>query len=191
MSKTMDNKETIFDEGQPVDLPMMLDARETRAQIERDLLEELESQDQGSLLVMTMAVPGPIKANEHLNQAFAEILIEIKKVLSLTNVLEEVKREEETGFEYYALTSLSPSSLKPLLVDIEETHPLGRLFDLDVVFLNENAEIEGTSRTELGLPVRRCFICERPAKECGRSRRHSVPELQAEISTRILNYFEN
>jgi len=181
---------SVFNEGVQVNLPSMLAARETRVQIEKNLLSHLDDNNAGSLLVMTMAVPGPIKANAHLNQAFDEVLAEVKKVFTLTNVLDEVKREEDTGWEYYALTSLTAASLKTLMVDIEETHPLGRLFDLDVVYLGKNGEIEGTSRTELGLPTRRCFICDRPAKECGRSRRHSVEELQAEISKRINSYFD-
>ncbi|MEY8292793.1 citrate lyase holo-[acyl-carrier protein] synthase [Carnobacteriaceae bacterium 52-44] len=57
------------------------------------------------------------------------------------------------------------------MVNIEENHPLGRLFDLDVLMLDQNNEVQGKSRTKLGLPVRRCFLCERPAKDCGRSRR--------------------
>ncbi|HLR88779.1 MAG TPA: citrate lyase holo-[acyl-carrier protein] synthase [Atopostipes sp.] len=77
------------------------------------------------------------------------------------------------------------------MVNIEENHPLGRLFDLDVLMLDQNNEVQGKSRTKLGLPVRRCFLCERPAKDCGRSRRHTVLELQEEISNRIQNYFKN
>ncbi len=187
----MRTEQTIFNEGETIDLMAMLDAREQRAALEYNLLSHLENDNPGSLLVMTMAVPGPIKTNKVLNDVFEDLLEEVIQVLKPERTLEEMKRVKNTGLEYYALTSLSPSELKPLMVEIEEKHPLGRLFDLDVVFLNEKNTVTGTSRTDLGLPVRRCFICDRPAKECGRSRRHSVEELQMEISKQILRYLNN
>lgn len=187
----MKTEQTIFNEGEAIDLMAMLDAREQRAALEHDLLSHLDNDNPGSLLVMTMAVPGPIKTNKTLNGVFDDLLEEVKQVLKPERMIEEMKRVKNTGLEYYALTSLSPSELKPLMVKIEEEHPLGRLFDLDVVFLNEKNAVTGTSRTDLGLPVRRCFICDRPAKECGRSRRHSVEELQMEISERILHYLSS
>lgn len=184
----MKTEQTIFNKGKPVDLLAMLDAREQRAHIEQVLLDKLETE--GSLFVMTMAIPGPIKSNTKLDQAFDELLNEVTEVLNHDQIIQTLKREEETGLEYYALSKTSPREMKTILVQIEEEHPLGRLFDLDVVFLDEDGNLQGTSRTELGLPVRRCFICDRPAKDCGRSRRHSVAELQNEISKRILDYFK-
>ena len=35
------------------------------------------------------------------------------------------------------------------------------------------------TRAEIGLPERRCLICERPARECIRARRHTADELLA------------
>ena len=187
----MTTEKTIFNNGKAVDLLAMLDAREQRASLEYALLSNLENKYQGCLLVMTMAIPGPIKTNAKLDLAFENLLSEVKQILNTEHIVQEIKREKNTGLEYYALNYLAPYELKPLMVKIEEEHPLGRLFDLDIVFLNENNTVEGTSRTELGLPVRHCFICDRSAKECGRSRRHSVKELQTEISKRILRYLNN
>ncbi len=57
---------------------------------------------------------------------------------------------------------------------IKKEPSLGRLFDLDVI------RPDGTQvgRTELGLPQRLCLLCGNPAKDCARSRRHTVAELQ-------------
>lgn len=185
----MTREQTIFNNGVEVDLMAMLDAREQRAQIEQSLLNQLKAD--ASLLVMTMAIPGPIKASTKLDIAFDEMLAEVQQKIKPDQIVHELKREETTGWEYYALSKTSPREMKTIFVQLEEQHPLGRIFDLDVVFLDESGNLQGTSRTEFRLPVRRCFICDRPAKDCGRSRRHSVKELQAEISKRILNYFEN
>ncbi|MDY5959933.1 MAG: citrate lyase holo-[acyl-carrier protein] synthase, partial [Lactobacillus amylovorus] len=53
------------------------------------------------------------------------------------------------------------------------------LFYADVLEKYKNAAI---SRRDLGPSPRKCFICDRPAKECARSRRHSVAEMQDYIS---------
>ncbi len=186
----MNKYPTIFSSGKEVDLPAMLNARDERVHFQRALLGKTTKEDNYSLLVMTMAIPGPIKTNDILNKAFDYMVNHVKESKNDLAILHELKREEYTGYEYYILSSLSPREMKEFAVDIEETHPLGRLFDIDVLKLNDKNEIEGTSRTQLGLPIRRCFICNESAKDCGRSRRHSVEELQTEISQQILSYFE-
>lgn len=184
----MSTNNSLFETGPLIDLPAILNAREERFYIQQDLLGQLDSGRGGSLLLMTMAIPGPIKTNDRLNQVFDEMVIEVKQTFNDEAIVKDGKREKETGFEYYLLSAISPREMKELMVEIEENHPLGRFFDLDVLFLNKNGNVEGTSRTQLGLPVRKCFICDRPAKECGRSRRHSVEELQQKISEAIINY---
>lgn len=184
----MSMNKSLFESGPLIDLPAILTAREERFHLQQKLLGQVDSEASGSLLLMTMAIPGPIKTNDRLNQVFDEMVIEVRQTFNDEAIVKDVKREKETGFEYYLLSALSPREMKELMVKIEENHPLGRLFDLDVLFLNEEGHVEGTSRTQLGLPVRKCFICDRPAKECGRSRRHSVEELQQKISQEIIKY---
>ena len=41
--------------------------------------------------------------------------------------------------------------IKTIMIDFEEHHPLGRLFDLDVMNLSESGK--QLSRTSLGFPV--------------------------------------
>lgn len=185
----MNNIHSIFTSGKEVDLPAMLNARDERVYFQRKLFNKTTPEENNSLLVMTMAIPGPIKTNELLNKTFDYMVEYVNNSLKSEDILYKLKREEYTGYEYFILSTLSPREMKELAVSIEETHPIGRLFDLDVLKLNIENQIEGTSRTQLGLPVRRCFICNEPAKDCGRSRRHSVEELQIEISTKILSFF--
>lgn len=184
----MDLNRSIFLTGKEVELPAMLDAREQRAHLQQAMLGKMTYEDKNSLLVMTMAIPGPIKSNEALNEAFDQMVDYIHNKMNTSKIVRTFKREEYTGYEYYILSTLSPREMKEFAVNIEETHPLGRLYDIDVLKLNESNLIEGTSRTQLGLPVRTCFICDQPAKECGRSRRHTVEELQLEISKQIRKF---
>ena len=56
---------------------------------------------------------------------------------------------------------------------IEEAHPLGRLFDIDVL----DSEGHKLSRPQ----YRPCLICGNQAQLCARTRRHTVAEMQAKI----------
>ena len=63
--------------------------------------------------------------------------------------------------------------VKEKMTALEESRPLGRLFDIDI--LDANGE-------KLSRPIpRRCLICDEQAQVCARSRRHSVEELMAKI----------
>lgn len=76
--------------------------------------------------------------------------------------------------------------LKELCLSIEESHPLGRIFDLDVYHADGNA----VHRSDLGMSPRRCFICGAPAAECARSQRHSQEALLEYIDGRINSFFQ-
>lgn len=86
-----------------------------------------------------------------------------------------------TGPEALYVLDVDPKVLKATLIDLEEHHPIGRLWDFDVITTSGVA----LSRTHLGNPARRCLICDRPARECGRSRRHSIVELRHKIQTMV------
>ena len=169
---------TLFTEGERVTLEEMLDVREKRVAIQRELLS---SQKEDSLLMALMNIPGPIKNNQQLEAVFAAVLERIEEVLGNDLPQASLFRNLKTGAEYFILSPLTPAQLKEKMVTIEETHPFGRLFDLDVLWMEGN-ELKSISRTELGLNTRRCFICNRDAKDCGRSRRHTIEEMQDAIS---------
>ena len=85
------------------------------------------------------------------------------------------------GPELMELVGLAPEELKRRMTGIEQDHPLGRLADLDVLGRGDAAP-RSVSRTELGLPPRRCLICDGEAKSCARSRAHTVHEMQEKIA---------
>ncbi len=75
-----------------------------------------------------------------------------------------------------ARVGLGGTEAKRRCVAIEAGHALGRLFDLDI-----HADGRLRSRSGMGLPPRRCLICERPAKVCAAMAMHSAAELLARI----------
>jgi holo-ACP synthase len=80
-----------------------------------------------------------------------------------------------------AVGGIEPILLKRLLVNIEENHRLGRLFDIDVLDVNGMS----LSREDLDLPRRKCLVCGEDAKICARSRAHPLSTLIDKMSEMI------
>lgn len=168
-------------QGEEVELIDMMNAREKRVSIQRELLGKHPHE---TLLSATMNIPGPVKTNEQLKATFLTVIEAIDRLIPPEKRVARKYRDVKTGPEYYLVIRETPEVLKKQLIDLEESHPYGRLLDLDVLYPKEQ-QLLSISRTELGYPVRRCFICEDEAKICGRQRRHSIEEMQQAISQLI------
>lgn len=90
--------------------------------------------------------------------------------------------EGDDGASLLLVVSLAPMEAKRLAVAIEDEHPLGRLFDVDVYL----AGGEPVSRQDLGGKARTCLLCQDEARNCVRSSKHST----AEIFTAWKNLFQ-
>ena len=109
-------------------------------------------QYQCPLLSFTLNIPGPVKTSPALRRAFETELSALQEHL--------------TGMH----------------IRIEETHPLGRLFDFDVLTADG---------IKLSRPLpRRCLLCTEQAQVCARSRHHSIEELTNEIERLLSVYFK-
>lgn len=148
------------------DFSAILDAREAR------WLRRQELCRQGTLLTLTMNVPGPDKNLPDWNGAHRKVSAMLQEDLR-EHLLFFEERGTPAGIESHFATDLPPSDLKKYVVVLEEKHPVGRLLDADV--MNIRGEVVG--REDLGLPLRRCFCCDRPAMLCAREERHSLEEL--------------
>ena len=164
----------------PVSLPQLLAARDARAALERDLLARYAG---CTLVVLTVVVPGAEKRTE------ASLLVARAACAALDKLLaapcrHRLERDLATGFEAYWLVDLPQEEAKRLTVELEDTHPLGRLFDADIIL----PEGRPLSRTELGAPPRRCLLCDREARFCMRNGSHTREELHAKIAQMIADY---
>ena len=159
-----------------VSLQEMLAARERRSYLQTRLLQQYKK----SLISFTLNIPGPVKVLDGVPKAFAtgcqRIETLLKERLILVQHMETIK--EKTGYEAFYSVDANPDFIKALMVTLEDQDRLGRLFDIDVI------RPDGTkvSREDLGEAPRTCLLCGEPAHACSRSRRHSVPELTAEIT---------
>lgn len=169
--------------GPAVTLPEMLEARDRRASEQHRLLAG--ASEGSSLLSATLAIPGPVKTSPVLFRVFCELMDAAEVALGGTRVLARTDLGGPTGAERLMLVELDGAALKRAMVGVEESHPLGRLIDLDVVGVGPGGNLVPMQRTELGFPARTCLICGGPAKACARSRAHSVEEMQQRIATII------
>lgn len=150
----------------------MLEAREQRAFKQQKLLAKYQM----PLICFTMNIAGPVKNNSLIRRGFQLGKRYLKERMDTLNLkcIHYEETDEAAGNEAYYIIDLEALAIKKITSEIEDESELGRLFDMDVL----RPDGEKVDRTELQLPPRRCLICGKPAKECARSRTHSVEELQ-------------
>lgn len=162
-----------------VTLEQLLESRDARARHQRELLERRPGH---SLVCLTVQLPGPVKRNA-CSLAVARAGVEAVR-MALAPVEEELK-DLQTGYEGYFLVPQEPQALKRITCGIEDTHPLGRLMDLDVLGPGHPVPL---SRESIGLSPRKCLLCNQPARYCMRLRTHSTEALLQEIERIVNNY---
>ena len=174
---------SLFD-GAPVDIMQMLDARQRRAKTQQQLLEQL---NRCVLVSITLNIPGPVKNSEAITTVFASVIAELDEALLPFEKVHQEGFSLGTGMEFYRVLRADALDVKRVCTEFEEGHPLGRLLDIDVVEMVGETP-KPISRTALGIPPRRCFICNEEAKVCARSRRHTVLEMQEHIARLVAEY---
>lgn len=149
-----------------ITLKELLESRDARAARQGELLKQYPGR---ALVCLTVQLPGPEKRNANSLKIASAAVEAIEK--SFRPVYKELK-DLETGYEGYFVVEESPLQAKKKAVEIEETHPLGRLMDIDV---------PGMDRTSAGLPPRKCLLCDNEVRYCMRAKTHSREELLKKI----------
>lgn len=161
-----------------VTVPEMMQARDERVLRQQALLAQ-----GGTLICLTMNIPGARKTSSLILIAFREGERQIAEACPQATLAQEVLNK--TGFEAYFHLEGDAQAIKRALCVVEDAHPLGRLFDIDVL----TAQGEKVSREAMGFAPRKCFLCDQPAFACARSRTHSVAEMTVEIERRITAFY--
>lgn len=159
-------------------------SREARVARQRKLLEANPGL---TLLCLTVQPPGPVKRNRS-----SLIIAEagVRAVREAFCVGYEELRDLETGFEAFFLVDLASEETKRVACSIEDTHPLGRLMDIDVIVPMGQTSVKPIGREEIGLEPRRCLLCDRTARECMRTRIHSTQELLDKYEETVKSYLK-
>lgn len=191
-----------------ITLNELLASRDARHATQQKLLAEHSGK---TLVCLTVVMPGSVKRNQQsLTAAHAAVEamrkafgIKENKGLSTLETLETpenlvplenpeplaptlLELDLETGYEAYLITPMPLLEAKHIAVNIEDTHPLGRLFDIDII----NADGVPVSRDAIGEKPRRCLVCDHEARYCMRMRWHTQEEIWAKINEMVDSYVE-
>ncbi|MDD7434422.1 MAG: citrate lyase holo-[acyl-carrier protein] synthase [Peptoniphilaceae bacterium] len=159
------------------DRPTLSEVLNRREESDAQLKQMIWKRDGTCGIRFHLNIPGEVKNNETIVRFFEKGVDHIRNTLmfSLIPLLTEKMYYGSTGPEYLAVVEeKDPYKIKRLMVDLEEKISAGRLYDVDVV--TREGEV---SRESIGAEPRRCFLCERDARICARSRAHSLEELAA------------
>ena len=136
-----------------------------------------------AIVVLTVVAPGSEKRNyatsvvaRAASDALADAFASTARYWAVSDL--------PTGFELWIVSSLSPQDAKRRAVAIEETHPLGRMMDIDVI----GADLRPLSRQSIGFSHRNCLVCGDDARVCMRSGRHSYSDIIQFISDTVDAY---
>lgn len=166
-----------------VTIEQVLLNRDRRVERQRELLKS-----HSCVVSFSLNIPGNIKLTE-LSLAFFKEGVKLIREKLKGNGLEiktEFETVEVTGGEYCAGLNADAGAVKKALLELEESIPAGRVFDIDVL----GADGKKLSRVDFGYEARRCMLCGDNAFICRRSGRHSLEELNAEAQRLMRGYFD-
>ncbi|MBZ4655280.1 MAG: holo-ACP synthase CitX [Peptococcaceae bacterium] len=166
---------------QSISLEKMLLTRDERWQIKN----RLKRQFQNPVVSITLNIPGPVKDSSLYRRIHREGM---KAFLSRISCRDKVLYHEvfykPTGPEGYLCIACSGLELKKIGVELEEEHPLGRVFDIDVL---DHTGVS-VNRQNVGRQERKCLICSESAWVCMRERNHFLEELLLKIELLAKTY---
>jgi len=139
------------------------------------------------VISFTLNIPGSIKTFPLAKKAFIEGNKLIKKQLDRNhcNIVYQKNNTDKTGYEAFFTVDCNPYFIKKIMVDIEDSCRLGRIFDIDI--LKQNGD--KISRQEINFSNRTCLLCQEEAHVCSRSKKHPVEELITKTVEIMAEYF--
>ena len=155
-------------------LEQVLAFRDERRILQKELLEVCSC----PLVSFSMNIAGPYKRTALIEFAFNETLRRLRQILPDPVCYREIRGE--SGCEALWAADLPAEELKNRCVMLEESEPIGRLLDLDV--LDQSGQQLSRDRN------RACIVCGGPVFPCARSRAHSLFEI-SEKTDAILRSF--
>lgn len=135
------------------------------------------------LVFIRVNYPGLNKSNK-LTEKILKVIDKCMADTFNKKIRLKIYRITAEGPNITMIVDMNALDLKKLTLEIEDTHPLGRCVDIDVY---NPITYMSISRTTLGYPPRKCYICNDQAKNCIRSRKHTISEVIEHINSAIEN----
>lgn len=139
------------------------------------------------LIIVKTNISNELNENEQAHFVYKLALDEVKKKLTLLNamVLEHEDALNSSNLEsVFVVRGVTTSNLKRAMVNIESSHPLGSLINIDII----DPQGYAVSRRGSQMEPRRCILCQYPASYCSMNHRHSVEEIKHKIKSIIAQY---
>lgn len=175
-----------FWDGDRVSLSDILAAREQRADWQRQLLTHYQK----TVISFSLVLPGPIKQSSSARQLFTvgqRMFIKLSRIQSWP-LIEQKCIQTKADLSALWVTCISALAVKKSLLRLEAQHPLGRLWDFDVI---DPRSADQLSRQQLDEKVRSCLICSNPAKHCARTQQHPLSAILATMQNQLDAYIEH
>lgn len=163
---------------------------ELRAARDRRVLKKWELLTPGGeicLVEFSLNIAGAVKTFPFARAAFREEVRELSDRLSRFSVLKTEVYEKNTGDCAFFLLKSQAIQVKKFLVSVEESHPLGRLFNLDVC----GPDGISVKRHDLGLLPRTCLVCGKDAHVCAQKKSHSMELIQWQTAKLFHEFFRD
>ena len=161
-----------------VTLIEVLDAREMRVRVQREMLEK----NSCPLICFTMNIAGPIKTSLLIERAFRHGLDSLDEGLKNSEVIEKRIEYGKCGPIAFFSVKDDADCVKKICTEIEESTALGRLLDIDVIDI-------GGKKLERSVE-RCCIVCGKKGRACAAGRLHSVEELQKKTFDIMYGHFK-
>ena len=161
-----------------VSLYDILSARETRVRLQQQMLQEYKC----PIICFTMNIAGPIKNTPLIQRGFQAGMDALSKQIPTDWIRKKIVESAPTGDTAIYAVQMDADKLKNICQQIEDSTPLGRLFDMDVIDL-------GGKKLERSIP-RNCIVCGALGRGCAARRIHSVTELQNVTQQILKEHFE-
>ncbi|MEA5094235.1 apo-citrate lyase phosphoribosyl-dephospho-CoA transferase [bioreactor metagenome] len=161
----------------------ILESRELRAKKQIELLTRYPY----TLISFTLNTPGPIKSSglyTNIHKAGIQHLMKVLQDMDV-NIVHMETIEKNTGREGFISVDLDPYQAKKIAAEIEDTHDLGRIFDIDVFDQLHNQ----LNRASIQLKPRKCLLCDEEALVCMKMKTHTYEELIEKVEEIGNSYF--
>lgn len=162
----------------------LLQAREQRQQ------QKLYMVEKGYHLVsLQLNIPGFLKSNslltafiKHVDAAFSRYVTSLNANNSWNEKHEISDAAGDSIIYLFAQSKNEASELKQITEAFEQEFELGRIVDLDVLDANGFPISSGKAKP--------CFVCEHPAEDCRKTKRHTIAEVRQSMEKAIAEYLE-
>ncbi|MCG8569605.1 MAG: citrate lyase holo-[acyl-carrier protein] synthase [Spirochaetes bacterium] len=160
-------------------------ARELKSATQKKIITSFQK----PIISFSLNIPGP---NKNLQQYHKIYIAGYKAIMKMVNnnswpLLFSHQKNNAAGFQLFLSINTDVKQLKIQSIKLEEKHPLGRIFDIDVL---DNLG-RAVSRKDVGFTSRTCLICSNNPLFCRRTNKHTLEETLTAINKITDSFFSS